>query len=297
MAYGVMHVEKRHSQDAHGISAENNRDASKQREFIASNINWEKTQDNIFFKKSDDWLGDIKGELHAHGIDKWRKDAVMFIDSVYSASPEFFEGKNKYEIEGYFRQCLAYHEKEYGGHVINAVVHLDESTPHMHVVSVPIVEKEPKIEKDENGLIKPTKKEYSLSAKKVIGNQAQMRRAHDHFHEQVGQVWGLERGELGDPKEKKKHLNSLEYKQKIEMEKLAALQQQRMAMLNELRRMASTLEKGERLSVDKYQSFCERFVEEYGEFGKDVVEFIENKEKEELEQFFDDFGDFDIGDD
>lgn len=268
MAYGVVHTEKRHSQDAHGIQGENNRDASKQREFTASNINWEKTNDNIYFKKSDDWLGDIKGELKAHGIEKWRKDAVMFIDSVYSASPEFFEGKNKYEVEGYFRQCLSFHEKEYGGHVINAVVHLDETTPHMHVVSVPIVEKEAKQEKDENGLIKPTQKEYSLSAKKVIGNQSQMRRAQDHFYEQVEKGWGLERGETGDPKKKKKHLSNLEYKTQAEEKKLAEVMQKRGEMEQQLASARQCLE-GRQLTNDRFNDLVNYLDNTY---GKEVVD-------------------------
>ena len=263
MAYGVVHTEKRHSQDVHGISAENNRDVNNQREFTASNINWEKTQDNIYFKKSDDWLGDIKGELRSHGSAKGRKDAVMWIHSVNSASPEFFEDKNKYEIEGFFRQCLAFHEKEYGGHVINAVVHLDEPTPHMHVVSVPIVEKEAKQEKDENGLIKPTQKEYSLSAKKVIGNQSQMRRAQDHFYEQVEQRWGLERGETGDPKKKKKHLSNLEYKVQEEEKKLAEIMQKRGEMTQQIANARQCLE-GRQLTNDRFNDLVGYLDDMYG---------------------------------
>ena len=301
-SFCIMHTEKRHATDAHGISAENNREAEKEKDFPASDINWKKTGDNIYFKKSDNWLADIKKELHAHGINKWRKDAVMFLDTVYSASPEFFAGKSKKEIEAYFRNCLAFNEREYGAHTINAVIHLDETTPHMHVICVPIAEKKPKIEKDENGLIKPTKKEYTLSSKKVVGNKVQMRNAQTHFYNQVGREWGLERGQTNDPERNRKHLNSLEYKQRMEREKTLALSQQRAQIerqrdqsLKDLKEIKGKVAKGQQLS-DKYDNFVNKFIATYGEQGREIIKMFEDMERQEVEQFFDGIEDVEIDD-
>lgn len=206
--YGIMRIEKRKTQACVGIHAENNRDSAERKNFVSSEIDWEKTKDNIYFVKSDNFKTDIEKDLHAHGIDKWRKDAVTFIDGLYTASPDFFQDKKPEEIERYFKDCLEFHKKTYGDHVINAVVHLDEATPHMHVVSVPIVEK---TEIDEKlGVPKPTK--YSLSAKTLMGGLKDYYARQDRFYEDVTKGYGLERGETRNPEKRKKHLSVLEYK-------------------------------------------------------------------------------------
>ena len=212
MAYGIMRCEKRKMQACGGIHEENNRDATKRKEFCASDIDWEKTHDNIYFVKSDNFKADIEKELHEHGIDKWRKDAVAFIDGLYTASPEFFENKTGEEITDYFKDCLEYHRRTYGDHIINAVVHLDEATPHMHVVSVPIVEKEVEMD-DELGIPKPMQKKYKLSAKELMGGLKDYYKRQDSFYEQVTKQYGLERGESRNPEQRKKHLSVLEYKE------------------------------------------------------------------------------------
>ena len=84
-------------QAAGGIQTENNRKADKHREFNASDIDWNKTNENVFLIQSNNIKADVEKELHDYGIDKWRKDAVTFIDGFYGASPEFFEGKTKEE--------------------------------------------------------------------------------------------------------------------------------------------------------------------------------------------------------
>lgn len=205
--YGIMRIEKRKTQACAGIHAENNR-AAERKNFVSSEIDWEKTKDNIYFVKSDNFKADIEKDLHAHGIDKWRKDAVTFIDGLYTASPDFFQDKKPEEVERYFKDCLEFHKKTYGDHIINAVVHLDESTPHMHVVSVPIVEKS---EIDERlGVPKPT--EYRLSAKTLMGGLKDYYKRQDEFYEDVTKGYGLERGETRNPEKRKKHLSVLEYK-------------------------------------------------------------------------------------
>lgn len=205
--YGIMRIEKRKTQACAGIHAENNR-AAERKNFVSSEIDWEKTKDNIYFVKSDNFKADIEKDLHAHGIDKWRKDAVTFIDGLYTASPDFFQDKKPEEVERYFKDCLEFHKKTYGDHIINAVVHLDEATPHMHVISVPIVEKS---EIDEKlGVPKPT--EYRLSAKTLMGGLKDYYKRQDEFYEDVTKGYGLERGETRNPEKRKKHLSVLEYK-------------------------------------------------------------------------------------
>lgn len=197
MECGIMRCEKRKAVDCKGIQRENNRDhQTAQNSLPHSDIDWEKTPQNFFFKKSRNLHSDITRILKANGIDKWRKDAVFFIDTIYTASPDFFKGKDQQEILTYFQKCLEFHSKEFG-YLVNAVVHFDEKTPHMHVVSVPIVEKD--------GVRR-------LSAKDLMGGITEYHRRQDRFFESVSKEYGLERGESTlNAKEKRTHKDKLQY--------------------------------------------------------------------------------------
>ena len=196
--YGIMRTEKRKQQSVKGIQGENNRTEADRGKFPNSDIDYNRTHENKWLVKSDDWLQTINKELHKHGIDKHRKDAVVMLDTFYTASPEFFKDKTKEEIEKYFNDCLEFHKKEYGDHVINAVIHYDETTPHMHVTSVPLVE----LEKDK----------YKLSAKEIMGGRGKYVQRQDRFYKEVTKEYGLERGEKWEPgKEKRKHREQAEH--------------------------------------------------------------------------------------
>jgi len=197
---GIMRTEKRKQQSVKGIQGENNRTEADRGKYPNSDIDYDRTHENKWLVKSDDWLQTIKEELHNHGIDKHRKDAVVMLDTFYTASPEFFKDKTKEEIEKYFNDCLEFHKKVYGDHVINAVIHYDETTPHMHVTSVPLVELE--------------NERYKLSAKEIMGSRGKYTQRQDRFYEEVTKEYGLERGEKWVPgKERRKHVEASKYNQ------------------------------------------------------------------------------------
>ena len=76
---------------------------------------------------------------------------------------------------------------------ISAVVHIDETTPHLHLNLVPI----------QNGRL----------CCKDLFNRTELTKLQTDFHEAVGKRWNLERGKEGSPR---KHLSTAEYKaQKI----------------------------------------------------------------------------------
>lgn len=89
---------------------------------------------------------------------KERPDMVWGVSSVYTASHEWFEQHTEEEAMKLFEDCLAFEMQERGT-VLNAVVHFDEETPHMHVFTVPLFrekeyETEPIYEEDENGNVR-----------------------------------------------------------------------------------------------------------------------------------------------
>lgn len=213
-----MRTEKRSRSDVYGIQIEANRtqaDHLRGREFNGSNIDWSLTEHNIYLiPRNDNWNKTITDTLEQYNI-KPRKNSVVLLDSVYEASADFFSGMTQAEIIDYFKACLEFHEKTYGTHIINAVIHFDElgsanagnsyknedgtykgANYHLHVATIPLIQK--------NGT-------YSLSAKDLMGGRSEYRKKQDDFYSQVSSLWGLERGEVKDYGEVRKHLDKMEY--------------------------------------------------------------------------------------
>ena len=198
------HVCKRKTDSVRGIQLENNRKPGDHYVFPLSEIDWSRTKDNVFLVRSDNWLKDIDLSLSEHGIHSYRKDAIVLIDVVYSASKEFFETSNYDTVLNYFSDCLHFHGAEYGT-PLNAVIHFDESTPHLHIVSVPIVERD---------------KGFALSAKEIVGNRFALIGFHDRLYTEVGVHYDLERGTRSDGISKKRHLETYQFKLKCLLEQI-----------------------------------------------------------------------------
>lgn len=175
---------------------QNRTQADKDREFNGD-IDFERTQNNVYLVRGRDFLKEIEKALKEHGIEKHRKDAILMLDGVVTLSPEKAKEMSKEELEQYFKDALAFVGK-YQGTVINAVIHYDETTPHMHYDVVPLVQKA-----DET---------WKLSAKDVVGNSSKMSRMQTIFNDEVGFKYGLERGERKAPnKENRKHKSKLQH--------------------------------------------------------------------------------------
>lgn len=203
----IMRTEKRKRTDLGGIQRENTRTATEYNNRVSPGMDIF----NVTLKESNDWLQDIDNEIKTAGA-KTRSNSVLALDTIYTASPDFFTGRNNTENDKFFRDCLKFHESHFG-HIISAVIHYDETTPHLHVISVPLT------------------KDGRLSARDVIGNKSKMSKTQDSFFEQVGRSYGLERGIHMDGQEKKEHISAQEHKlreikQQIarEQEKLEAIE-------------------------------------------------------------------------
>ena len=200
--FAIHRVEKRKKSAVFGLQIEANRtqaDHEKGRNFDKSDIDWERTKLNQHFKglHCENWSEGISQELKKAGITKAPKsNAVVLLDGLYTASPQWFEGKSKAEIIDFFKDCLKFHIQHYGK-PLNAVIHWDEKSPHLAVASVPILE---------------TSQGAKLCAKEIMGGRADYRARQDQFFEQVAKSRGFERGERSDPKHKKKHLSVQDYK-------------------------------------------------------------------------------------
>ena len=98
---------------------------------------------------------------------------------MFTATPEFFNGKKLPEIRRYFEEALRFFEQFQSREtIISAVVHMDEKTPHMHLSFVPLTT------------------DGRLSAKEIVGNKKKLTWWQDKFWEHMVQKYpDLERGE------------------------------------------------------------------------------------------------------
>ena len=108
-----------------------------------------------------------------------RRDSVVMVETLITASPEFMHSLSPTEQKVYFAAALDFVAGRVGKqNIISAVVHLDEKTPHMHLCFVPIT------------------KEGPLSAKTILGNQRSLSEWQTAYHECMSARWPeLERGE------------------------------------------------------------------------------------------------------
>ena len=106
------------------------------KEQYASNpdIDTSKSKDNFhIIRPVQRYRREIDSRIKAAGC-RTRKDSTMFVDTLITASPEFFTGRSRQEVQAYFTEAVAFMEKKVGrGNIFSAVVHMDEKTPHLHL--------------------------------------------------------------------------------------------------------------------------------------------------------------------
>lgn len=183
----MMNIQKRKKTDIGGIQKEATRTATEYNNRVMPGMDIF----NVNLIQSNNWLQDIQQEIDKAGAHT-RSNSVVALDTIYTASPDFFKGRNNAENDMFFEDCLKFHQKRFG-HIISAVIHYDETTPHLHILSVPLTQ------------------DGRLSAREIIGNRANLSRMQTEFFEQVGRGYGLERGVQMDGQEKKKHITAQEW--------------------------------------------------------------------------------------
>ena len=108
-----------------------------------------------------------------------RKDSVRVVETLITASPEFFANKKPKEVKEFFEYTLDFiQSKQSPETIISAVVHVDEKTPHMHLCFVPLTS------------------DGRLSAKDIVGNKKKLTQWQDEFWKHMVKKYpDFERGE------------------------------------------------------------------------------------------------------
>lgn len=126
------------------------------------------------------------------GKTKIRHDAVRLTGTIVTSDQRFFNKLDTEQQKKYFKESYEFLKKAYGEkNIVAAIVHMDEKSPHMHVMAVPL-------------------KDGRLSAKKFFDRKSLcwlQDKLPAHLKEQGFEI---ERGIPSD----KKHLDTQEYKKR-----------------------------------------------------------------------------------
>lgn len=183
---------------------------------------------------------------------KPQKNASAGIEFVVSASSDFKGDWNKY-----FGEAEKFLRGKFGDNCIQFATHYDESTPHMHVLFVPILET-----KNKKG---ETIKKYSSS--EFLGGRDGLSQLQTDFYNQVGKNFGLERGEAGsrathgNARDFQKKINELEKRELAvkENEKQQILLQENLKKIQEEQKAGKLeLDEREKTLSDERESLSER---------------------------------------
>ena len=132
-----------------------------------------------------------------------RRDSTRFVDTRITANPEFFKRKSPNEIQSFSQRAADFLIGRVGKeNIVSAVVHMDEKTPHLHLVFVPLTE------------------DNHLCAKEIIGNRANLTKWQDDFHAYMVEKYSnLEGGESAN--KSRKHIPPRLFKQAVNLSKQA----------------------------------------------------------------------------
>ena len=196
-------MEKYHKQDVAPIERENERDENYKSD--NPQIDRSKAKYNYHMHSPDGSYTEFINKRITQLNLSPRKDAVVMNSFVVGADRAFFDGLSKLSQYNFFSDCTNFFEERYGiENVISAVIHMDETTPHMHLNLMPVT------------------KDGRLCSKQLF-DKPQLQQLQTDFYEEVGKKYGLERGKEGS---QKKHLSTAEFKAKKIIEQAEAIREE-----------------------------------------------------------------------
>jgi len=195
MSYGIVRIQKFTKGSVKGIEVHDRREKlTDETSHTNPDIDWDRSHLNydLHPDQNQNFYQAVKNRINQLDLSRAvRKDAIVMAQVLVTSDHDFFECLTYDEQKKFFEDSYLFLADRYGmENIISATVHLDETTPHMHINMVPVTD------------------DGRLSAKSVF-TRASLINLQDRFHEQVGQEFGLDRGERGG---KKKHLSVIDYK-------------------------------------------------------------------------------------
>ena len=142
MSYFACHVEKFKSNDVRGLQIHNQRESSNSKnndiDPYRTILNYDlHNKDKINYNQR---VKEIIAEGYK-GAKAIRKDATVMTSTIVTSDKGFFDKLSLKEQRLFFEESYKFLKECYGEkNIVSAVVHMDETTPHMHLTAVPLTE-------------------------------------------------------------------------------------------------------------------------------------------------------------
>ncbi len=177
MSYAIMRFAKMKGGSVGAIEAHHER--SKEKYASNPDVDTSKSHLNYHVVTPQQHYKEEIGSLITQAKCRVRKDSVKYVDTLITASPDFFKGKSNLQVQNFFYRATRFIEKKVGiANVFSAVVHMDEKTPHLHLCFVPLTP------------------DNHLSAFAILGNRKKLCQWQDDFYAHMAEYYkDLERGE------------------------------------------------------------------------------------------------------
>lgn len=204
MGYAVVHMMKIKAGSMGGIQSHNNREHPSRSN---PDIDPERTKDNYDLVSCDNYRGEFRRKVSELVESKRavRKDAVAVCNFIVTSDKDTMAGMGADGQRAFFEDSVKWFADRYGAdRILNATVHMDEATPHLHIGVVPITA------------------DGRLSAKAIF-TKTELTAIQTEFARDVGAQYGLERGIEGS---ENTHLSETRYKLEQAKQELAALEQE-----------------------------------------------------------------------
>ncbi|NOH33657.1 MobV family relaxase [Vibrio chagasii] len=155
----------------------------------------------------------IQGVFSRLGV-KPRKNAVLAMDCILSLSNEIFQSED--DIEKFKEASTDFLDKKFKGRCVSAVLHLDESTPHIHAMILPL---------DKKG------EKWNLNARKIFSKTNLSRYQKEYFEHMKLAFPKLSPPNFGS---KAQHVDISKYYNKLKKPELESLNNNRNLELTSL---------------------------------------------------------------
>ncbi|MBU3192200.1 MobV family relaxase [Clostridium bowmanii] len=224
MSYLICHVQKFKANDVKGTQIHNQRESENSKN---KDINKDRTILNydLHNEKHINYNHKVKEIIKdGYSVNKGiRKDAVVMTSTLITSDNEYFKKLPQEDQAKFFKQTYEFLKEKYGEkNIVAATVHLDETTPHMHLCSVPLTE------------------DGRLSAKITFNRKALLQLQSELPQYLQSRGFDVQRGEAGS---EKTHLNTQDFKIKTKKEELEKSKIEFDKAYNELNIKSKALEK------------------------------------------------------
>jgi cell division protein FtsB len=259
MGYAVLHLEKTSGTDT-GMSAHIERTISpKNADPSRTHLNKELVQ---FPEEVNNRTLAIQHRLENAGITrKIGKNQVRAIRILLTGSPEDMKRiESTQGLNDWCRDNLEWLRKTYGNdNIVSAVLHLDETTPHIHATMIPITTGERRKAKIEPLNAKRKHKKKSIDAVRLCADDIMSRvklKEYQNSYSQVMKKYGLERGIDGS---EAKHISTSQYYREL-LSQTEGIQENIGSLLHQKEQVTEELSKIKReIKTEKLKSTAVNF--------------------------------------